>query len=123
MILAGLTAWWLGHKIVASLKRFGAAAVLGRGATPALLPETGPRELADLAFRFYQLARQIRDLLEACTTLLAGLSHDLRTPLTRERLAMEMLQRRPDPQWIARVETDVQEMHHLIGAVLDMHAA
>lgn len=121
LILAGLTAWWLGHKLVAPLKRFGAAAaVLGRGAIPVLLPETGPRELASLASRFNQLACQVHDLLEARTTLLAGLSHDLRTPLTRMRLALAMLQRRPAPQWIARLETDIEEMHRLIGTVLDL---
>jgi hypothetical protein len=50
LILAGLADWWLGHSTVAPLKRFAVAAtVLGRGATPERLPETGPRELACLA--------------------------------------------------------------------------
>jgi two-component system osmolarity sensor histidine kinase EnvZ len=121
LLLAGLAAWWLGHSTVAPFKRIGAAAAaLGRGAIPELLPETGPLELAQLARRFNALARQIHDLLEARTTLLAGLSHDLRTPLARMRLALEMLQRRPDPQWITRLETDVEGMNRLIGAVLDL---
>jgi len=121
LLLAGLAAWWLGHSTVAPLKRFAAAAaVLGRGATPELLPETGPRELACLAYRFNQLARQVHDLLEARTTLLAGLSHDLRTPLARMRLALEMLQRRPDPTWIERLDTDVEEMNRLVGDVLEL---
>ena len=121
LILAGLAAWWLGHSTVAPLKRFAAAAaVLGRGATPDLLPETGPRELSSLAHRFNQLARQVHDLLEARTTLLAGLSHDLRTPLARMRLALEMMQRRPDPAWIERLETDVEEMNRLVGDVLEL---
>ena len=119
--LAGLAAWWLGRRTVAPLQRFdAAAAVLGRGATPALLPETGPRELASLARRFNQLARQVHDLLEARTTLLAGLSHDLRTPLARMRLALEMLGRRPDPAWIERLETDCEEMDRLVGGVLEL---
>lgn len=121
LILAGLAAGWLGHSTVAPLKRFdAAAAVLGRGATPGLLPETGPRELASLARRFNRLARQVHDLLEARTTLLAGLSHDLRTPLARMRLALEMVQRRPDAAWIERLDTDVEEMNRLVGDVLDL---
>ncbi|WP_295449135.1 ATP-binding protein [uncultured Thiodictyon sp.] len=121
LILAGLAAWWLGRSTVAPLKGLSAAAaVLGRGATPGLLPETGPRELAALARRFNQLARQVHDLLEARTTLLAGLSHDLRTPLARMRLALEMMERRPDPTWIERLETDVEEMNHLVGDVLEL---
>ena len=121
LILAGLAAWWLGRVTVAPLKRFdAAAAALGRGETPGLLPETGPRELAALARRFNRLARQIHDLLEARTTLLAGLSHDLRTPLARMRLALEMLDRQPDPAWIERLDGDVEEMNRLVGDVLDL---
>ena len=121
LLLAGLAAWWLARRTVAPLRRFDAAAAsLGRGEIPELLPETGPRELAALAHRFNQLARQVRDLLEARTTLLAGLSHDLRTPLARMRLALEMQERRPDPVWLERLDTDVEEMDRLVGDVLNL---
>lgn len=120
-VLALLAAWWLAARTVAPLRRFDAAATaLGQGEMPALLPEAGPRELAAVAGRFNQLARQVQDLLEARTTLLAGLSHDLRTPLARMRLALEMLQRRPDPAWIARLETDIGEMDRLVGEMLGL---
>lgn len=46
----------------------------------ALLPTTGPKELVALALRFNQMALQVRELLAGRTTLLAGVSHDLRTP-------------------------------------------
>ena len=121
MLLAALAAWWLGQRIVAPIKAFdAAAAILGRGETPALLPETGPRELAALARRFNRLSLQIHDLLEARTTLLAGLSHDLRTPLARMRLALEMFDRHPGPVWIERLERDIEEMTRLVGDVLEL---
>ena len=121
LLLAGIAAWWLARRTVAPLERFElAAAALGRGETPAMLPETGPRELAALAHRFNQLVIQVRELLDARTTLLAGLSHDLRTPLARMRLALEMQERRPDPVWIARLEHDVEEMNTLVRDMLNL---
>jgi len=54
------------------------------------LPEKGPRELVSLARNFNTMAREISTLLSNRTTLLAGISHDLRTPLTRMRLALAL---------------------------------
>ena len=51
------------------------------------LPESGPIELVTLARSFNTMAREIATLLSNRTTLLAGISHDLRTPLARMRLA------------------------------------
>jgi two-component system osmolarity sensor histidine kinase EnvZ len=121
LLLAVLAAWWLARQTTAPLRRLDAAiAVLGRGETPETLPETGPRELATLARKVNALVKQVHELLDGRTTLLAGLSHDLRTPLARMRLALEMLERRPDPKWIARLETDIEEMNHLVGEMLEL---
>ena len=121
LLLAFLAAWWLARQTIAPLKRLNeAVAVLGRGETPETLPETGPRELAALAYRFNALVRQVHDLLEGRTTLLAGLSHDLRTPLARMRLALELLNRRPDPKWIVQIEADIEEMNRLVGDMLEL---
>lgn len=121
LLLALLAAWWLSRLTVAPLRRFErAVAALGRGETPDLLDESGPRELAALARRFNHLTTQVRELLDARTTLLAGLSHDLRTPLARMRLALEMLERRPDPAWIARLDSDIGEMNRLVGELLEL---
>ncbi|NJD31395.1 MAG: HAMP domain-containing protein [Gammaproteobacteria bacterium] len=119
--LAVLAAWWLARRIVAPLRRRdAAAAVLGRGETPELLPEKGPREIAALSRRINVLAREVHELLDGRTTLLAGLSHDLRTPLARMRLALEMLSRRPDPSLIERLEKDIEEMNRLVGDMLEL---
>jgi two-component system osmolarity sensor histidine kinase EnvZ len=119
--LAILAAWWLARRTIAPLSKLDqAAAALGRGEKPELLPETGPRELAQLARTVNVLARQVHDLLVGRTTLLAGLSHDLRTPLSRMRLALEMLARKPDPRWIERLDADIQQMGRLVGEMLDL---
>jgi len=121
LLLAFLAARWLAGRSAEPLRRLDAAALaLGRGEMPELLPETGPTELAGLAGRFNAMARQVRELLEARTTLLAGISHDLRTPLARMRLALEMIERRPEPRWIERLDADIEEMNGLVGELLDL---
>lgn len=121
LAMAVLAAAWLARRAVghlSSLER--AAACVGRGEVPEPLPETGPRELASLARSFNAMARQVREALAARTTLLAGVSHDLRTPLARMRVALALLETRPEPRFLARLEADAEEMDRLIGNVLDL---
>jgi len=82
------------------------------------LPEQGPRELVSLARSFNTMAREISALLSNRTTLLAGISHDLRTPLTRMRLALALLPDGVDPKLIERFERNLQVMDGLIGDAL-----
>jgi two-component system osmolarity sensor histidine kinase EnvZ len=116
-----LTALLLVRRITVPLARASrAAGVVGKGGIPETLPETGPRELADLARRFNQMAREVHDLLENRTTLLGGISHDLRTPLTRMQLNIEMLRENFDLAKLARMEKDLAEMNGLIGGYLEL---
>lgn len=120
-LLVPLIAWWLASRIAQPIARLElAAAHMARGANPDLLPETGPRELAELAHHFNHMALQVRELSDARTTLFAGISHDLRTPLTRMRLALELLSLTPDPALLARLERDIDEMNQLIGQLLEI---
>ena len=66
------------------------------------LPETGPRELVSLARNFNTMASEIASLISNRTTLMAGISHDLRTPLTRMRLALALLPEDVDAEFFAR---------------------
>ncbi|MCP5178564.1 MAG: HAMP domain-containing protein [Pseudomonadales bacterium] len=82
------------------------------------LPETGPREIASLAHNVNTMAQEISLLLSNRTTLLAGISHDLRTPLTRMRLAVELLPESVDPQLVSRLSRNLETMDRLIADAL-----
>ncbi|OJZ16782.1 MAG: hypothetical protein BGP21_09735 [Thiobacillus sp. 65-29] len=119
--LALAAAWWLAGRTTRPLELLREAVdSLGRGQTPARLPETGPREIAALSRRFNAMAKEVEELLAARTVLLAGVSHDLRTPLARLRLAVEMLVRRPSAELAAQIEADIEAMDRLIGDVLTL---
>ena len=93
---------------------------IGQGRRPAPLPETGPAELAVLAREFNRMGAQVEELLANRTTLLAGISHDLRSPLARLRLALGMMSERPDPDLLQRMLHDVDAMNELIARCLDV---
>jgi two-component system osmolarity sensor histidine kinase EnvZ len=82
------------------------------------LPETGPHELVSLARNFNTMASEISLLLANRTTLMAGISHDLRTPLTRMRLALALLPSSVDAKLITRFETNLEAMDELIRDAL-----
>ena len=84
------------------------------------LPEEGPRELAVLARTFNQLSREIRQLLDNRTTLLGGISHDLRTPLARLGIALELLEGREDDQLLKQMRRDLEEMNQIISRTLEL---
>jgi len=120
-LLVGLLSWWLARRIALPVARLEmAASQLAEGANPALLPQSGPRKLADLASHFNHMAIQVRELIDARTTLLAGVSHDLRTPLARMRLAIEARSLNPEPALLQRLEHDVVEMNAMIAQMLQI---
>jgi two-component system osmolarity sensor histidine kinase EnvZ len=119
VILTLFTALILARRITRPLAHFSRAARrVGEGNLPESFPETGISELSGLAATFNQMAVQVRELLANRTTMLAGISHDLRTPLARMRLAIEMLPDGTDPKLVSRLQHDVDEMNQLIGEFL-----
>lgn len=119
IMLTLITAIILARRITRPLQHLTEAARhVGLGNTPAILAEGNVKELAELARTFNSMAQQVKALLANRTTLLAGISHDLRTPLARMRLAVEMLPQDADPKIIARLKSDIEEMNRLIGEFL-----
>src|SRR5262245_47601697 len=68
-----------------------AADQIGHGKTPQPVAETGPAEISSLARAFNQMSADLKRLDDERALLLAGVSHDLRTPLSRIRLGLEMM--------------------------------
>lgn len=116
-----LTAYILARRITRPLAHFSQAARrIGAGSIPEDLPPSHVQELAELAVTFNQMALQVRELLANRTTLLAGISHDLRTPLARMRLAVEMLPDNSDTKTVERLRRDIEDMNGLIGEFLTL---
>ena len=109
------------RRLTTPLERLSQAAQgIGRGAWPEPIPESGPEELAALARSFNNMTVQVQELLANRTTLLAGISHDLRTPLARIQLAVEMLSPDADPSLTKGIRGDVEQMNCLIGQFLEV---
>jgi two-component system osmolarity sensor histidine kinase EnvZ len=94
-----------------------AAEALGRGEQPPALPETGPAEVAALGRAFNGMASGLRQLAADRQVLLAGVSHDLRTPLARLRLAIEMLPG-DDTRLASGMAEDIADMDAIIDQFL-----
>lgn len=118
------TAWLLARRVTAPVARLAQAArEIGTGERPHLLPEAGDRELAALARGFNETATQLSAQRENQATLLAGISHDLRSPLARLEMALGILAEERPSALLARMESDVAEMDGLIGAQLELARA
>ncbi|QHE92828.1 ATP-binding protein [Pandoraea fibrosis] len=94
-----------------------AARAIGEGQRPDPLPERGMGEAAEANRSFNQMVDEL-DRLEADRALmLAGISHDLRTPLARLRLETEMS---PSDESVKRdMISDIEQMDEIIGRFLD----
>ncbi len=83
------------------------------------LPESGSRELRDVAVAFNEMKGQIRGLVAERTRILAAIAHDMRTYLTRLRLRAEFID---DPGQRERAVNDLQEMSTLLDDTLLLSA-
>ena len=109
------------RRVVGPLERLSAAVTeFGHGGKPPPLAEDGPEELASLARTFNRMSLEVHELLENRTVMVAGISHDLRTPLTRLELAIEMLADDEDPNLLAGIRRDLAAMENLIRQFMEL---
>ncbi|GAB4166507.1 MAG: ATP-binding protein [Rhodocyclaceae bacterium] len=118
LLLSLAAAYLIVFRVSRPLRRLSlAAAAIGRGEHPERLDERGPEEVVALAHAFNTMSEDLRALDEDRALILAGISHDLRTPLARLRLAIELSG--ADPETRAGMDTDIEEMDRVIGQFLD----
>jgi signal transduction histidine kinase len=91
---------------------------LGTGDLTARVPVVGCDEVSSLATSFNQAAERIESLLFSHKKLLANASHELRSPLTRIRLALEMQAEHPTPELFAEMQRNISELDQLIEEIL-----
>ena len=94
-----------------------AAEAAGRGARVAPLPEVGARELREATRAFNSMQERLHRYLDSRTSVLAAMSHDLRTPLTRIRLRVESIE---DESQRERFVADLDEMNRMISGALSL---
>jgi signal transduction histidine kinase len=114
---AAAAAWWAARRVARPLE------VLARGATRAgaglapdfAVPEPAPREVGAIASALASMHARLRGVVDDRTRMLAAISHDLRTPLTRLRLRAEQI---PEAEERAKAAADIDEMERMIAETL-----
>lgn len=120
LLLALLGAYLIVSRINRPLRELTRAADnMGRGLTPPPVSESGSSEIRTVARAFNQLAADLRRMDDERALLLAGVSHDLRTPLARIRLGIEMLDDGGDATLRQGMEQDIAEIDRAVGQFLD----
>jgi two-component system osmolarity sensor histidine kinase EnvZ len=101
---------------VKSIRRLAQAAdSFGKGRDVADFKPEGATEVRQAAGAFIQMRNRIKRQIRQRTEILAGVSHDLRTPLTRMKLQLAMLARTPETE---NLESDVAAMERMVEGYL-----
>lgn len=98
------------RKLAVAAERF------GKGRDVPVFKPSGAREVRQAAHSFIDMHKRIRRQVEQRTAMLAGVSHDLRTPLTRLKLALAMLEDTPETK---AMQDDIKHMERMINGYLD----
>lgn len=107
---------WASRRVTAPLASFARAAErLGKDVKAPRLPDEGPSEVRLAAGAFNEMQSRIRRYLEDRTQMVAAMSHDLRTPITRLRLRSDFAL---DEEQQRKMLADLDEMEQMISSTL-----
>ncbi|NEW91789.1 ATP-binding protein [Rhodopseudomonas sp. BR0M22] len=116
VVSLALLGLWAARTLAAPLSAFATAAeTFSLDSSDAPLPERGPAEIRSLARALNRMRERITTLIEDRTRMLAAISHDLRTPITRMRLRAEFIE---DDHQRTQTLHDLDQMGAMLTAVL-----
>jgi two-component system osmolarity sensor histidine kinase EnvZ len=116
IVLLSIAILFMRNQIRPILKLAAAAERFGKGRDVAYFKPEGAKEVRQAGEAFLDMHKRIKRQIEQRTTMLAGVSHDLRTPLTRLKLQLAML---GDNNDIKAMKGDISEMEKMIEGYLD----
>jgi two-component system osmolarity sensor histidine kinase EnvZ len=119
LLLFTIAALFMKNQVRAIRRLAGAAEAFGLGRDTGQIKPEGAAEVRQAAQAFNRMQERIRRFVAQRTDMLAGISHDLRTPLTRMRLGLAMLPHDPAAEAdVAAITQDVEEMERMVAAYL-----
>jgi two-component system osmolarity sensor histidine kinase EnvZ len=119
VLLFGVAALFMKNQVRAIRRLAAASDAFGKGRDIGPIKPEGATEVRQAAQAFNHMQERIRRFVNQRTEMLAGISHDLRTPLTRMRLGLAMLPRTEEEEAdIAALTQDVEEMERMVAAYL-----
>ncbi|MFG6465111.1 ATP-binding protein [Roseateles sp. BYS87W] len=124
LLVIALAAWWGSRWLAAPVRRLVSAAqaltpALAQGrAAPVLAEDQGTREVREAAAVFNRMAAELSGQFEERGLMMAAISHDLRTPLTRMRLRLETGE--VEAKVRERCIDDLREMNRLVESVIEV---
>ena len=121
LIMLFISSWFLAYQLNKPIKRLiKAIKQVSYGISPDPIPENGSKELVVLAQSVNIMAAKVDELIENRTVMLAGISHDLRTPLTRMALSIELLPEETNQQLTQRIRQDIYLMNEMITHYMEL---
>jgi signal transduction histidine kinase len=116
LVVLAISVWAI-RRATQPLSMFARAAErLGLDMNAPALAEEGPKEVRGASHAFNQMQRRLQNFVRDRTQMLAAISHDLRTPITRLRLRAELIE---DPEQQKKILKDLDDIETMVSATLE----